>query len=267
MEMLHRYLASGVGFLILVLALQSWRLRSHPGAGSLPSPWWATASLVWVLVQGLFGAWTVTMKLFPSIVTLHLLLALGLLMLLAWQAEGYAPQPLRPTGPDRGRALRRGVALVLLLALGQVALGGWVSTNYAVLACSDFPTCQGQWWPPTDFDHGFTLWRELGQGHSGQTLPFAALTAIHLTHRIGALVLTLALLILVWALRRAGPQAARWGHRLLAVLAWQLASGLSNVVLGWPVLAALAHTGGAAALLLILTLLLARLRAGAQALH
>jgi cytochrome c oxidase assembly protein subunit 15 len=262
MEMLHRYLASGVGFLILVLAVQSWRVRGQPGGRALPSPWWATASLVWVLVQGLFGALTVTMKLFPAIVTLHLLLALGLLMLLGWQAEGYAPQPLRPG--RGGRGLRLGVLLVLLLALGQVALGGWVSTNYAVLACSDFPTCQGQWWPPTDFAHGFTLWRELGQGHSGQTLPFAALTAIHLTHRIGALVLTLALLSLVWALRRTGPQAARWGYRLLAVLVWQLASGLSNVVLGWPLLAALAHTGGAAALLLILTLLLARLRAAAH---
>ena len=270
MEMLHRYMAGGVGFLLVVLAGLSWWVwwRGRRTGEATPSPWWATLSLAWVLVQGLFGAWTVTMKLFPAIVTLHLLLALGLLMLLAWQAESYAPRPLRwPAG------LRRAVQAFTGLAIAQVALGGWVSTNYAVLACQDFPTCQGQWLPPTDFQHGFTLWRELGRGAHGDWLPFEALTAIHLAHRAGAMVVFAALLALAWALWRqdgqsgpggqgAGGEGRRWARRLLAVGGWQLASGLSNVVLGWPLVAALAHTGGAAALLLMCAILLARLRAG-----
>ncbi|TXD93232.1 heme A synthase [Mitsuaria sp. TWR114] len=270
MEMLHRYMAGGVGFLLVVLAGLSWWVwrRGRRTGEATPSPWWATLSLAWVLVQGLFGAWTVTMKLFPAIVTLHLLLALGLLMLLAWQAESYAPKPLRwPAG------LRRAVLAFTGLAIAQVALGGWVSTNYAVLACQDFPTCQGQWLPPTDFQHGFTLWRELGRGAHGDWLPFEALTAIHLAHRAGAMVMFAALLALAWALWRqdgqsgpggqgAGGEGRRWARRLLAVGGWQLASGLSNVVLGWPLVAALAHTGGAAALLLMCAILLARLRAG-----
>ena len=272
-EMVHRYLAGAVGFLILVLAVQSWRqhlrarhtaaARSGGPAGHAVvavSPWWSTASLVWVLVQGLFGAWTVTMKLFPAIVTAHLLLALGLLMLLAWQAEAYAPRPLQaPAG------VRHGMMALTVLLIMQVALGGWVSTNYAVLACQDFPTCQGQWWPPTDFEHGFTLWRELGRGAHGDWLPFEALTAIHVTHRVGALVVVVALLAMATALWRQGGEGRRWAGRLLAAGAWQVASGLSNVVLGWPLVAALAHTGGAAALLLILSLVLARLRAGTRA--
>ncbi|SEK58568.1 cytochrome c oxidase assembly protein subunit 15 [Roseateles sp. YR242] len=269
-EMVHRYLAGGVGFLILVLAAQSWwrHLRADRGARAASreaggqgaiSPWWSTVSLIWVLVQGLFGAWTVTMKLFPAIVTTHLLLALGLLMLLAWQAEAYAPRPLQWP-----RGLRRGMLAFTVLVLVQVALGGWVSTNYAVLACQDFPTCQGQWWPPTDFEHGFTIWRELGRGAHGDWLPFEALTAIHLTHRMGALVVVLALLALAAAMWRQRGEGRRWAGRLLAVGAWQLASGLSNVVLGWPLVAALAHTGGAAALLLICSLVLARLHAGGR---
>ena len=276
MEMLHRYMAGGVGFLLVVLAVLSWWVwwRGRRTGEATPSPWWATLSLVWILVQGFFGAWTVTMKLFPAIVTAHLLLALGLLMLLAWQAESYAPKPLAwPPG------LRRAFAAFTVLAIAQVALGGWVSTNYAVLACQDFPTCQGQWLPPTDFEHGFTLWRELGRGAHGGWLPFEALTAIHLAHRGGAMIVFAALLALAWALwRQGGAQASgqggngdrggdgldarRWARRLLAVAAWQLASGLSNVVLGWPLLAALAHTGGAAALLLMSAIVLARLRAG-----
>ncbi|UDF37381.1 UNVERIFIED_ORG: COX15/CtaA family protein [Shinella sp. XGS7] len=255
-EMIHRYLASGVGFLILVLCVQSWRQRR---AGQGVSPWWATLTLVWVCMQGAFGALTVTMKLFPAIVTLHLLGGLALLVLLAWQAQGYAPRPL-----TLGRGLQAAVWAVFGLSLAQIALGGWVSTNYAVLACDAFPQCHtDQWWPAMDFAQGFTLWRELGAKAGGGLLPFAALTAIHMAHRLGALVLLTALLGLAAWLWRHGPEARRWARRLLAVAAWQLISGLSNVVLDWPLLAALAHTGGAAALLTLLSFLLARLRQGA----
>lgn len=251
-EMIHRYLASGVGLLILVMAALSWRLRRQAGEAA-PSPWLPTLTLVWVCVQGAFGALTVTMKLFPAIVTLHLLFGMGLLMLLAWQHEAYRPQPIAVSA-----RLRRATTVVLVLALMQVALGGWVSTNYAVLACDEFPTCHGgQWWPHLDFAQGFQLWRELGQRAGGGYLGFEALAAIHMAHRIGAAVVFIALLALAWRLR----QPARWASRcLLAVAGWQFASGLSNVVLDWPIVAALAHTAGAAVLLGLLTTLLARLR-------
>ncbi|RTL44014.1 MAG: heme A synthase [Burkholderiales bacterium] len=255
-EMIHRYLASGVGLLILVMAVLSWRLRRRAGE-TAPSPWLPTLTLLWVCVQGGFGALTVTMKLFPAIVTLHLLFGMGLLMLLAWQHEAYRPQPITVPG-----ALRTAAAVVLLLGLMQVALGGWVSTNYAVLACDEFPTCHGgQWWPHLDFAQGFQLWRELGQRAGGGYLGFEALAAIHLAHRIGAAVVFTALLLLAWRLR---PHAPRASQGLVAVAAWQFISGLSNVVLDWPLVAALAHTAGAAVMLGLLTSLLARLRRSAS---
>ena len=173
-EMIHRYLATGVGVLITVLAVASWldaRRRRNEGGGV--SPWWATATLVWVAVQGAFGALTVTMKLYPAIVTLHLLGGLGLLALLAAQLEGYRRAPLRLPGRIYGASLA-----VLVLCVVQIALGGWVSTNYAVLACTDFPTCHGAWWPAMDFEHGFTVWRALGVGKDGGWLSFEALTPI-----------------------------------------------------------------------------------------
>jgi cytochrome c oxidase assembly protein subunit 15 len=256
-EMLHRYLASGVGLLCLVLCGLSWWQHAKRGSKISPvSPYWATLTFVWVCVQGAFGALTVTMKLFPAIVTLHLLLALGLLALLAWQMAAFENKPLALP-----RSLHRAAWAVFLLALAQIALGGWVSTNYAVLACSEVPTCAaGQWWPDPDFRQGFELWRHLGQTADGGLLPFNALIAIHLAHRIGAGVVTVALLAFTWALRRAGqsPETRIWARRFLLLLIWQIASGLSNVVLGWPLLAALAHTGGAAMLVLLMSLLLAR---------
>jgi cytochrome c oxidase assembly protein subunit 15 len=257
-EMTHRYLATGVGVLILVIAVASWREALRRRAPI--SPWWATATLVWVCVQGAFGALTVTMKLYPAIVTLHLLGGIGLLVLLALQAEAYAPAPLALSVP-----LRRGLAAVALLALVQIALGGWVSTNYAVLACRDFPTCQGNWWPAMDFAEAYTVVRELGRTGDGGWLPFAALTAIHYTHRLVAYLLLAALVLLAWRLHRRGDTASRrWAGAFVAVASWQLASGLGNVVLGWPLVAALAHTGGAAVLAVLLAVLLARV-AQAQA--
>jgi cytochrome c oxidase assembly protein subunit 15 len=184
------------------------------------------------------------MKLYPAIVTAHLLGGLALLALLAAQAQAFEPRPLALSA-----GLRRGVAAVAALALLQVALGGWVSTNYAVLACTDFPTCHGGWWPEMDFASGFTLQRPLGLLPSGEHLPFPALTAIHYTHRLVAYALLAALLALAAALWRSpAPGARRVALGLVAVAAWQLASGLSNVVLGWPLPAAVALTAGAAAL-------------------
>ncbi len=260
-EMIHRYLATGVGVLICVLALASWlehRRSRRAGIAGGVSPWWATATLVWVCVQGAFGALTVTMKLYPAIVTAHLLGGVALLALLAAQAQGYvrAALPLSP------RLVKAALAVFALSVL-QTALGGWVSTNYAVLTCADFPTCQGTWWPTMDFAQGFALRRELGQTRDGGWLSFEALTAIHYAHRLAAYVVLAAITLLAWRLAKAGrdqPALARWALLLGGVALWQLATGLSNVVLGWPLVAAVAHTGGAAALVACLTVLLARAR-------
>jgi cytochrome c oxidase assembly protein subunit 15 len=250
-EMVHRYLATSVGVLIVVITLASW-LEARRGRASV-SPWWATATLVWVCAQGAFGALTVTLKLYPAIVTLHLLGGIGLLALLALQSELATPRPLAlPAGT------RRLLYAVAALTLLQVALGGWVSTNYAVLACSDFPSCQGSWWPEMDFRHGFTLLRDLGATRSGDFLPFAALTAIHYTHRLMAYAVFAALLWLAWRLHREQVAARRAVVALLGLALWQLASGLGNVVLGWPLVAALAHTAGAAVLVTLLVVLAVR---------
>ncbi len=250
-EMIHRYLAMTVGVLIVALAAVSWRERRR-----LPfSLAWPLLTVVWVFVQGLFGKYTVTLKLYPAVVTLHLLGGLTLLGLLAAQHEAYRQRPLAlPAG------LRSAVAATLILLAMQVALGGWVSSNYAVLACSGFPQCNGSWWPAADFAGGFTLLRELGGvAAHGRPLTLDGLVAIHLAHRLFAGVVVLALLALAWRLRQAAQALARrFGLALALLLAAQLATGLSNVVLGWPLVAALAHTAGAAGLVVTLTLLLAR---------
>ncbi len=247
-EMIHRYLAMTVGALILVLAVASWIWRRV-----LPlSPWWATSTLVWVLVQGLFGMLTVTLKLNPAIVTLHLLGGMGLLALLVVQHMG-----LTSSARVWSRAALRLLGLASVLLLLQIALGAWVSSNYAVLACNGFPQCNGAWWPDMDFGHGFTVVRELGRAGSGDFLPFEALVAIHMAHRLFAVVSGLVLLVLAHVLwHRLAQRRAALALLLLTLL--QVATGLSNVVLGWPLVAALMHTAGAAALVGVLSALWAR---------
>lgn len=249
-EMIHRYLASAVGFLIVVMVWQSWRQRVTLRL-SMALP---LLSLFWVCLQGAFGALTVTMKLFPAIVTLHLLGGLGLLALLRLQSVSYANAAAEPLAP-LSQGTRRLAWWIFALVWLQIAMGGWVSTNYAVLACTDFPTCQGSWWPQMDFKNGFTLWRELGHGAGGEMLTMAALTAIHYSHRLMAYVVLLALFALAW-LWRSRPDLP--GKALLLLALWQLITGLSNVVLQWPLVAAVAHTGGAAGLVFVLTGVLAR---------
>ena len=262
-EMIHRYLATSVGVLIIVLTAAAWRARFKSARGaqhSALSPWWPTLTLAWVCLQGAFGALTVTMKLFPAIVTLHLLAGLLLLALLCLQLvrsaqleNGAPPAPVTS-------ALRSLMWLTLVALLLQLALGAWVSTNYAVLACTDFPRCQNSWWPLMDFQQGFQIWRELGLSADGEVINFAALTAIHYVHRLAAFIVLPLLGLLAWQLNRLMSlrKASRW---LAALTGLQLATGLSNVVLDWPLLAAVLHTGGAAALLVVMTWTLASSRA------
>ncbi len=248
-EMVHRYLATGVGVLILVLAAVSFVERRRLSV----SYWWPALTLVWVCLQGAFGALTVTMKLFPAIVTLHLLGGMALLALLRGQSVAYELSEPSSPGPT---ALAAGTRRLLIAVFGlvwvQIALGGWVSTNYAVLACSDFPACQGSWWPAMDFHHGFALWRELGMTHTGDALPFQALTAIHYVHRLSAVVVFAGMAWLAWLLWQV-PAMRRSACWLVGLALWQFATGLTNVVMDWPLLAAVSHTGGAAALVIVMT--------------
>lgn len=255
-EMIHRYLATGVGVLITVLALATlvmWRRvrrQSEAKAQEVLHPGWPLVTLLWVCGQGAFGALTVTMKLFPAIVTLHLLGGVGLLVLLVVQAERYHQSAGHPVQVIGG-GLRALLWLTALMVTMQIALGGWVSTNYAVLVCNTFPLCQGSWWPPMDFAQGFELWRPLGMSADGSALALHALTAIHYAHRLFAYAVFTVLMLLVWRLHRArclGVQR-RW---VAALTLMQLLTGLSNVVMDWPLVAALLHAGGAAALLGVL---------------
>lgn len=254
-EMVHRYLATSVGVLMIVLAVSAWLGRARPGTlGSrrAPSPWWPTLTLLWVCLQGAFGALTVTMKLFPAIVTLHLLGGMVLLALLGVQVARTAQLDAQAGPLAIAPGLRRLLWLCFAVLGLQIALGGWVSTNYAVLACSDFPLCQGSWWPQMDFQRGFELWRELGLTGSGEVLNFAALTAIHYVHRLAALIVLVLLGLLAWRLNRV-PALRQPGRWLAALTTLQWATGLSNVMLDWPLLGAVLHTAGAGALVLVLT--------------
>lgn len=259
-EMLHRYFAMAVGFLIIVLMVMSWRrwLRTRLPAHA---PWLASFTLFAVCLQGAFGAWTVTMKLQPAIVTTHLLGGISLLLLLAWAAMREQGRP--PLGA--GTAALRPLALVSFALLAvQIALGGWVSTNYAVMACPDFPLCHGRLVPDMDFAHGFTLWRDLGMTGAGEPIPFQALVAIHWVHRKMAYVVLAVLSLLAW--RALHVDGLRAPARLLAVLlVVQALTGLSNVVLQWPLVLAVLHNGGAAALAVVLLVFNFRL-SGAAAL-
>ncbi len=275
-EMIHRYLATTVGVLIIVLAVMTWLewrrarraaagqgIATGSGQGSaVMHPGWPLLTLFWVCAQGAFGALTVTMKLFPAIVTLHLLGGVGLLVLLAAQTERYRQAAGQPAEVLSGgvRALLWVAAFAVAL---QIALGGWVSTNYAVLVCNTFPMCQGSWWPDMDFAQGFELWRPLGLSTDGSQLEFHALTAIHYTHRLFAYAVFVLLGVLVWRLWTSG-QLVRQRRWLAALAALQLVTGLSNVVLDWPLVAAVLHTGGAAALMTVLAWALCASRTAPQ---
>jgi cytochrome c oxidase assembly protein subunit 15 len=256
-EMIHRYLAMAIGVLIIALLVSAWRKWWKSGRQETRfAPGFVTMLLGFVCLQGAFGAWTVTMLLQPIIVTTHLLLGMGLLGLLTWLG---ARQTDHAPVARTAAALRLPAMLAIVLLTVQIALGGWVSSNYAALACTDFPLCQGMLVPTMDFTHGFTLWRDLGKTAGGEYLPFPALTAIHWTHRIFAFVV---IALVVWlalkALRIGGLQkTARW---LLAGIALQFATGVLTVYLDFPLALAVIHNGGAALLVLLLTMLIYKTR-------
>jgi cytochrome c oxidase assembly protein subunit 15 len=249
--------------LIVAMMIVAWLRWFRSGRRvRLPVPVLPTLLFGFVCLQGAFGAWTVTLKLQPVIVTTHLLLGMALLGLLTWMAASQSPHaPVAAAGAR----LRLAAAIGLAVLVMQIALGGWVSTNYAALACSDYPLCHGALVPQMDYEHGFTLWRQLGMTAGGDYLPFDALTAIHWTHRTFALAVVA---FLGWlghkAMRIDGLR--KTGHALLGMVALQFLIGVATVFLNWPLAIAVLHNGGAA-LLVVLTVMLnykANLSAGTQ---
>jgi len=241
-EMGHRYLAGVVGVLIALLAIGAWRRSADRRL--------ASAIVALVIVQATLGMWTVTLLLRPAIVTAHLLggmATLALLVLLALRQGSYAPAP-------EARALRA-AALASLVALAvQIALGGWVSANYAALACPDLPGCLGQAVPPMDFRNAFHVVRELGRTGEGALLGNDALTAIHWTHRLGALVVLGA--VATTAVRGMKIPALRVPSMTAGILVLvQFSLGVANVALGLPLALADAHNAVAALLLSSLVVL------------
>ena len=255
-EMIHRYLAMGIGVLIMALmfqAIRQWKkTRQQAFAPAMP-----VALFVFVCIQGAFGAWTVTMKLQPLIVTIHLLLGMGLLAMLTWLGarEDFLLAPPRPTRKISSLRSLRTLAMVAAVVLAvQIALGGWVSTNYATLACDEFPLCDGKFIPEMDFEHGFTLWRELGKTAAGHYLQFPALVAIHWVHRNFAVVLALMLGWTAWRAARE-PVLRRTARGIGLVLVVQLFTGVATVFFNFPLAIAVLHNAGAAFLVLLVTML------------
>jgi cytochrome c oxidase assembly protein subunit 15 len=241
-EMIHRYVGSILGMLIIAIVYMAWRHRDRLGR----SPALATAALVTVCVQGAFGAWTVTHQLMPAVVTAHLLFGMFTLAVMTWLAARERPYAALSAGAARWRGwVTGGLALLLL----QIALGGWVSTNYAALACMDFPTCQGQWLPPMDFAGGYSIIRGLGELPSGEMISQYALTAIHWVHRNFAFVVFVYLGIL-GARLRSEPGLRGPATLMLALLLAQLLTGLTTIFFEWPLAIAVLHNGGAAGLVL-----------------
>lgn len=248
-EMIHRYLAMSVGFLIIIQVILAFRQnipnRSLAIKGSL-------FLLVLVCLQGAFGAWTVTLKLQPIIVSMHLILALILFASMVWFAQrNHGTQTIHYSQQS---ALPIPLVLLAIVALFvQIFLGAWVSTNYAVLACPDFPTCMGTWYPKMDWQNAFFLWRDLGEAKTGGVIPMTALVTIHWTHRVGAIFASAILLFLaIRALKAPEKTVQFWGKAIIVLLLLQIITGISNVVFQWPLIAALLHTGGAAAILFCL---------------
>lgn len=248
-EMIHRYLASTLGLLIVTLALLSLRLRGQGAPRVLP---WVLVGLV--IFQGVLGMWTVTWQLKPLVVTGHLLGGLTTLSLLTWMWLSSRPSR-EQAGPALPGWLRKLAALGLVAVALQIFLGGWTSTNYAALACPDLPTCHGRWLPETDYREAYTLWRGLGINYEYGVLDNRARVTIHFTHRLGAILLSLVLVTLALALMRRGGHWYRYGHAVLGALALQVLIGISVVHWQLPLLLADAHNAGAALLLLSLVAL------------
>ena len=251
-EMVHRYFAGILGLLVLGIFALAWKNRKDAtGSPALPA-----ALLALIVFQALLGMWTVTELLKPFIVTSHLIGGMSTLALLAWLWQRECGPSLYGMANVRHLRLWGGLALVVVAI--QIVLGGWVSTNYAALACLDFPKCHGEWVPEMAFTPAFTLHRELGMDASGNLLTLKALTAIHWMHRVWAVVVLVFVGYAAFRLVRQ-PGLSGLGGLLGLLLLVQICLGIANVWLGLPLLVAVMHNAGAALLLLVLVVINFRL--------
>lgn len=253
-EVIHRYFAGALGLLILLLAFLAMKNR-HVSSQPVVMP----AFLVGLVIfQALLGMWTVTLLLKPVIVTLHLLGGLSILSLLWWLVLKTKPIALEMQ-QNLNFGARPYIVIGLLLLIGQIILGGWTSSNYAALACPDFPLCQGRWWPETDFREGFVFWRGLGTNYEFGVLENPARIAIHLSHRLLAIVVVIYWLILLSRLFiaiKVTKTLRKLASTTLFLLLAQPTLGISNIVLHLPISVAVMHNAGAALLLLsVITLI------------
>jgi heme a synthase len=253
-EMIHRYFASTLGLIIVVIAALSIRARREPGV----RVGFALVLLVLVVLQGMLGMLTVTWLLKPLIVTGHLVGGLATFALLWWlwlsmRAEARAVNGFTVlagnTVAESGGRARVWAALALAALALQVGLGGWTSSNYAAVACPDLPKCQDQWIPKADYENAFVLWRGLGINYAGGVLDHPARVAIHFTHRVGAVVAGLLLLLAAGFAFRGLGSAPRWAaSAVLVALAAQISIGVFMVLRAFPLELAAAHNAGAALL-------------------
>lgn len=298
-EQVHRHLAAILGILVLGLALLGARRRRFGAAQVLAAAALVGASiplymqadytaaavlaiagelillaaavrwdntdlarisaitLAMIVFQALLGLWTVTWLLKPIVVMAHLLGGMTMLALLLWMAWRATDLPIRLA---QAGELRRWIVVAMVVLGVQIALGGWTSANYAALACgTDFPTCVGRWWPPTDFREGFVLWRGIGVDYEGGILDGASRIAIQMAHRLMAIVALVVLLALALRLLRT-PGMRGWGSLLALLTLAQVGLGIANVVKALPLSIAVAHNAGAVLLLATLVTLIARVR-------
>ncbi len=259
-EMIHRYAATALGFVIVLIAAFAIVSRRE----RLVSVPFTIVLLVTVVLQGMLGMLTVTWLLKPLIVTAHLIGGLTTLSLLLWlwlttrrriqfasDIQSVTLQTTAVVAPARTTAAKRW-AVVAFVALGlQIVLGGWVSTNYAAVACPDLPKCQGAWIPEADFSEAFVLWRGLDINYAGGVLDHPARVAIHFTHRVGAIVATIAILLAAWAAWRLEFARARKAALfLVGALVLQLVIAFTMVLKAFPLTLAAAHNAGAALLII-----------------
>lgn len=252
-EMIHRYAAGMLGILILTLTVFAWMRRSIPGQ----QIWVPTILLGLVIFQALLGMWTVTLLLKPIVVVAHLLGGMTILLLLLWTLLAQAPVARLSKYTNVSASMYHGVIIGLVVLFLQIVLGGWTSANYAALICADFPLCQGQWWPPMNFVEGFMPWRGLGVDYEGGVLDVEARTAVHMSHRVGALITLFVVgTVAVRACLDSHPKRKFVGAILLILLLTQFGLGIANVLLFLPLPTAVAHNAVAALLLLTMGALL-----------
>ena len=246
-EMVHRYLAGTLMLLVFAIAWKAWRDPKSNRHSNRQFKRLAIALVILIIVQALLGMWTVTLKLKPIIVMAHLLGGLTSFSLILWLMFASARR-IGDKPNIKIRKLRPAIIIAIVVLATQIALGGWTSANYAALACPDLPMCNGQWWPQANFQEGFVLWREIGVDYEGGLLDQQSRVAIHLTHRIGAIITLIVLIALAFRLFKL-PKLKAGGQLLMLLVISQFTLGILNVALYLPLANAVAHNAGATLLL------------------